>query len=54
MIDTTGKGHLLLEHQKVDPQIKVLIDTWLAKQLKTKGSAQLASTKIPTTLSKTK
>jgi alpha-beta hydrolase superfamily lysophospholipase len=24
-----GKGHLLLEHQSVDPQILILIDTWL-------------------------
>jgi len=29
-----GKGHLLLEHQKVDPQISAIIDTWLSKQLK--------------------
>lgn len=28
-----GKGHLLLEHQSVDPQIKTIIDTWLSKQL---------------------
>ncbi len=29
-----GKGHLLLEHQSVDSQIKTVMDTWLAKQLK--------------------
>jgi alpha-beta hydrolase superfamily lysophospholipase len=27
-----GKGHLLLEHQKADPQITSLIDDWLNKQ----------------------
>ena len=27
-----GKGHLLLEHQKPDPQITFLIDAWLNKQ----------------------
>ena len=31
-----GKGHLLLEHQRVDPQIVALIDTWLAKQIQAK------------------
>jgi alpha-beta hydrolase superfamily lysophospholipase len=29
-----GKGHLLLEHQKVEAQISAIIDNWLSAQLK--------------------
>ena len=28
-----GKGHLLIEHQPVDPQIGKLVDTWLDQQI---------------------
>ncbi len=28
-----GKGHLLIEHQPVDPQIGCLVDNWLDKQI---------------------
>ena len=28
-----GKGHLLIEHQPVDPQIGALVDDWLKKQV---------------------
>lgn len=38
-----GKGHLLLEHQKVDPQISTIMDTWLSKQLKDGGTATATS-----------
>jgi alpha-beta hydrolase superfamily lysophospholipase len=34
-----GKGHLLLEHQKVSPQVVSLIDGWLAKQLTAKNTS---------------
>ncbi len=37
-----NKGHLLLEHQPVDPQIAGLIDKWLATQLRSKPASGAA------------